>query len=176
MPKKGSESLTAGSACHEADRRIVRSLRILAVVDGSERTNRIVDFVVAVAQNSGAMEVIILNVQDRHFDARLRGYQNFKKNEIEDRLINELGTPVVNSVNNWLQKAGIVARSKVRIGDPVPVILRCAAEDDCDVIVIGESRLQGFRHWLFATMGMRLPSSLALRLIATAQMPVVVVK
>ena len=174
MTNTGLETLT--SARHEASRRAARSLRFLAVVDGSECTNRIVDFILAVAPRKDATEVVILNVQDRHFDARLRGYQSFKKEEIEDRLVNELGLPIVNSVNSRLQKAGVVSFAKVRIGDPVPTILRCVAEDNCDVIVIGKSRPRGLRRWIRAVTGLRLASSLAFRLISAAPTPVVVVK
>jgi nucleotide-binding universal stress UspA family protein len=176
MTDTNPEMRTSSRTRHVAGRQQAKDLRLLLVVDGSEYTNRIVDFIVAIAQGRDATEAVILNVQDIRFDARLRGYQNFKKDEIEDRLINELGLPIVNSVSNWLQKAGIVSVSKIKIGDPVPTVLRCATEDDCDVIVIGESHPQGFRRWIAAATGLSLPSSLASQLIASAPMPVVVVK
>ena len=95
-------------------------LRLLAVVDGTERTNRVIDYIVALAQGRDAIEVIVLNVQTKREDARLRGYQSFKQDEVDDRLINDLGAPVVGGASRWLDQARIQHRSKVLIGT-----LRC---------------------------------------------------
>jgi nucleotide-binding universal stress UspA family protein len=146
--------------------------RLLAVVDGTERTNRVLDYIVRLAQGRDAIEVVVLNVQTKREDDRLRGYQSFKQDEVHDRLINDLGAPIVGSVGRWLNKAYIPNRSKVLIGEPVQTIVRCAAEEDCDSIVVGDGPAQGIRGWISATLG----SSPLLRLLAAANIPVVVVK
>ena len=153
-------------------RKVPAPLRLLAVVDGTERTNRVLDYIVTLAQGRDAIEVIVLNVQSKSHDARLRGYQSFKQDEVDDRLINDLGTPIVGGASRWLDKAHIRHRSKVLIGEPVQIILRCAAEEDCDSIVIGDRRPEGMSGWISATLG----STPVLRLLATASTPVVVVK
>jgi nucleotide-binding universal stress UspA family protein len=164
-----------GGIGHDVASSATRGMRFLAVVDGSERTNRIVDFVASIAQGKDSVEAIILNVQDRHYEARLRGYQSFKKDEIEDRLINDVGLPIVNAVSKRLGKVGVVCLSKVKIGDPLPIILRCAAEDKCDVIVLADPQPQYVRRWVRA-MGLPLVSSLLSRVITAALVPVVIVK
>ena len=175
MTNQAMTPTAPGGIGHEVTGSATRGMRFLAVVDGSERTNRIVDFVAAIAQGKDNVEAIILNVQDRHYEARLRGYQSFKKDEIEDRLINDVGLPIVNGVAKRLGKAGIVCLSKVKIGDPLPIILRCAAEDRCDVIVLADPQPQYMRRWI-RTMGLPLVSALIARVIAAALVPVVVVK
>ena len=153
-----------------------KRLRLLAVVDGTESTNRIVDFITAFDEGRSATEAVVLNVQTKRLDARLRGYQNFKKDEIDDRLINELALPILNSVSSRLEKVGIRCLLKAEIGDPVTTILRSAAENACNVILVGAQPPKGIEGWLPNTMRVWLRSDLALRLIAFAPASVVVVK
>jgi nucleotide-binding universal stress UspA family protein len=145
------------------------------VVDGTEQTNRVLDYIVTLAQGREAIEVVVLNVQSKREEARLRGYQSFKQDEVDDRLINDLGAPIVGSVCRWLDKAAIQNRSKVLIGDPAPTILRCAAEEDCDCIVIGNRRAEGIRRFA-AAAGLTLGSPPVSQLLAATNIPVVVVK
>jgi nucleotide-binding universal stress UspA family protein len=151
-------------------------LRFLLVVDGHESTNRVVDFVTAVAGERSGTQAVVLNVQDLRSNARLRGYESFKREEIEDRLINELGGPIVNSVSTWLQKAGVLSVPTVKVGDPVSIILDCAAENGCHAIVIGEPRPKGFRGWIEAVTRLPLVSSRLHQLMIRSAKPLVVVK
>lgn len=167
-----SGSRTTATAYAPRPKQIPAPLRLLAVVDGTERTNRVLNYIVTLAQGRDAIEVIVLNVQTKREDARLRGYQSFKQVEVDERLINDLGTPIVASAGRWLDQAHIQHRSKVLIGEPVQTILRCASEENCDSIVIGAGPLQGVAGWISATLG----ASPILRLLATASTPVVVVK
>jgi nucleotide-binding universal stress UspA family protein len=153
-----------------------RPRRLLAVVDGSERTNRVVDYLASIGQRGEAIEVVILNVQEKPADGRLRGYQSFKRNEIEDRLINDLGGPIVTSVSRRLEQAGIRNVGKVRIGEPVQEILGCAAEDRCDAVVVGDPRATIFQRWLVDMTGLSAGWSIAARVVLLAEVPVVVVK
>ena len=159
-----------------ADQGAADRLRFLVVVDGRECTNRVVDFVTAVAGERSGTEAVVLNVQDLRGNARLRGYDSFKREEIEDRLINEFGGPIVNSVSTWLQKAGVLAVPTVKVGDPVPIILDCAADNGCDAIVIGEPQPKGLRGWITAVTRLPLVSSRLHQLMTRSVKPLVVVK
>lgn len=176
MTELGHGAPTFGNSQCVARLRAAKCLRLLAVVDGTESTNRIVDFITAFGEGRAATEAVVLNVQSKRLDARLRGYQNFKKDEIDDRLINELALPILNSVSSRLEKAGILCVSKAEIGDPVTTILRCAAENACNVILVGAQPPKGIEGWMPNAMRVWLRSDLALRLIALAPASVVVVK
>jgi nucleotide-binding universal stress UspA family protein len=149
-------------------------LRFLMVVDGREYTNRMVEFVTTVAGEKRT-EAIVLNVQDLRSNARLRGYESFKRKDLEDRLINDLGGPIVDAVSTWLQKAGVMSVPTVKVGDPIPIILDCAAEHACDAIVIGEAH-EGLRGWVAATLGLPLVSPRLHQLLIRSAKPLVVVK
>jgi nucleotide-binding universal stress UspA family protein len=166
---------TFGNAKQLAGVHGARPLRFLAVVDGSESANRIVDFLMAFGEGRAGTEVVVLNVQSKRADARLRGYQSFKQEEIDDRLIREFGLPIVNSVSARLQKAGMVCLSRAEIGDPVQTILSCAAENACDAILVGGPP-RGMPSWIPLSIRVWLGSQLALRLIAVAPTSIVVVK
>jgi hypothetical protein len=163
-------------AVHQSEGRDAASrLRFLMVVDGREYTNRMVEFVTTVARANDATEAIVLNVQDLRSNARLRGYGSFKREEIEDRLINEFGGPIVNTVSAWLMKAGVLSVPTVKIGDPTTITLDCAAEHACDAIVIGEPQ-QRLRNWIAAILGLPIVSPRLQQLMARSAKPLVVVK
>jgi nucleotide-binding universal stress UspA family protein len=148
--------------------------RILAVVDGTERTNRVVEFITSLAARRTAIEVVVLNVQSKRHDHRLRGYQTFKRGDIDDRLINEIGMPIVASVSRRLDKLGVPAQSRVEIGEPVDVILKCAAEEHCDAVVIGEEGPDALRRFLARTFG--IVSGAVAKLAVLSPTPLIVVK
>lgn len=153
---------------------VQNAYRILAVVDGTERTNHVVDFVQSLAARGSPIEVLVLNVQSKRHDHRLRGYQNFKRDEIDGRLINEIGMPIVASVTRRLEKRGIAAQSRVEIGEPDDVIVKCAADEHCDLVVIGEERSDALRRFLARTLG--IVWGMAARLAVLSETPVIVVK
>ena len=66
-------------------------LRVLAVVDGSESTGRVTKYLLDLHARDGAFEVVLLNVQPMPEVGRLRGYGSFRRADINDRLINDLG-------------------------------------------------------------------------------------
>lgn len=176
MTELGYGVPTFGNSQNIARMHAARSLRFLAVVDGTESTNRIVDFILAFGEGRAAVETVVLNVQSKRLDSRLRGYQDFKREEIDDRLIHEVALPIVNSVSRRLEKAGILTVSKTEIGDPIATILRCAAENACNVILVGTRPSRGIEGWIPAAIRAWLRSDLALRLIAIAPVSIVVVK
>jgi nucleotide-binding universal stress UspA family protein len=158
------------------DDKTIKRQRLLAVVDGSEVTNRIVDFITAYGRGRQVTEVVILNVQTKRADARLRGYQSFKEAEVNDRLLSELAYPIVNSVSKRLQAVGITCLSKVAIGDPITTISKCALENDCNVIVVGERYRTGVGALIPSVLRMWLESRISLELIEHSPAAIVVVK
>jgi nucleotide-binding universal stress UspA family protein len=166
---------TNAAASRRRPRHRPTRLRLLAVVDGTERTNRIINYVLAAARAAGTTEIVVLNVQEKREDARLRGYQSFKKEEI-DNLMNERGRSVVTSVSQVLQSAGLAASCKVKIGRPVSIILRCAVEERCDVIVVGSVGPATFPRLLRGVAAFAFAWSVPARIAALAPVPVVIVK
>ena len=149
--------------------------RILALVDGTERTNRVVDFITSMAARGTTIEVVVLNVQNKRDDHRLRGYQTFKSDEIDDRLIRrEIGTPIVTSVSSRLEKLGIATQTRVAIGEPADVVLKCAADEHCDAVVIGEENPHAFERFMARTLG--IVSGTVVSLAALSERPVILVK
>jgi nucleotide-binding universal stress UspA family protein len=152
-----------------------RRRKVLAVVDGSARTADVLDFLIAQSSERFAQEVIILNVQPRPEDWRLRGYGSFKRDEIRDRLINDRGRPVVANAACHLDRAGIPHKERVEIGDPAETIERCAREEGCDHIVVAKPRSGALRHWLAKNGGITI-GSLVTQLSELTDRPFTVVR
>ena len=152
-----------------------RTRKILAAVDNSERTNRVVEYLMTLSTSDEPLEIVILNTQPEPEDWRLRGYEFFKRHEIHDRLINDLGKPVVASVGRKLDRVGIAHKDRVELGEPVQTIIRCAKEEGCDVVVVGAPRRGKFRQWLARRMGLVF-GSVAAQLVQLAETPVLIVR
>lgn len=149
--------------------------KILAAVDGSERTNRVVDYLLSLAKKDKSIKVVVLNVQNEPEKWRLRGYESFKKDEIIDRLTRDVGGPIVRGVGRRLGRAGIAHDLRVEIGEPVETIIRCAAEEGCDLIVVGDPRPGVVRRWLTQTAGITF-GSVAGKVVQLARKPIVVAR
>jgi nucleotide-binding universal stress UspA family protein len=152
-----------------------RRRRVLACVDGTQRTNHVVDYLITLADGGYPIEVVLLNVQPQPEAWRLRGYETFKRDEVRDRLVNDLGMPIVSSAGRRLEQYGIPYSVRVELGDTAETIVRCASQERCDTVIAAEPRLMGFRQWIAAGAAL-LAGSLAGRLIQIADTPVVIVK
>lgn len=169
-----SEPHRNGRAQHRAAK-VKNTIRVLAAVDGSERSNGIVDYLTTLAKTAKPIEVIVLNVQPLSESFRLRGYGSFKQDEIRDRLIADLGKPIVGGVERRLRKAGITASTRVEIGEPVETILRSATAEQCDLIVVGHPYPGPLRQWIAQHAGISF-GSVATSLVQLAALPIVVAK
>jgi nucleotide-binding universal stress UspA family protein len=169
-----SEPHRNGRAQHRAAK-VKNTIRVLAAVDGSERSNGIVDYLTTLAKSGKPIEVIVLNVQPLSESFRLRGYGSFKQSEIRDRLIADLGKPIVGAVERRLRKAGIAAAARVEIGEPVETILRAATAENCDLIVVGHPYPGPWRQWIAQHAGITF-GSVATTLVQLAALPIVVAK
>jgi nucleotide-binding universal stress UspA family protein len=161
-----SKSPAAGSA---------RPFRILAPVDGPEGTNRILKYLLDLRSHYEAMQIIVLNTQPEPQQWRMRGYGWFHREAIHDRLINDLGRRSVESAGQHLDAAGIPRKDRIELGEPSKTIVRCALEEDCDMIVLAERDAGTFRRWLMRTAGVSI-ASVASIVIQFSHIPVVVVR
>jgi nucleotide-binding universal stress UspA family protein len=128
-------------------------LRVLAVIDGSESSGRVTKYLLDLHAREVAFEVVLLNPQPEPEIGRLRGYGSFRRAEIDDRLINDLGRRVITSAARHLDAASIPHKDRVELGNPASTIVRCADEEKCDLIVLAEPRLGFVARWLMRTTG-----------------------
>lgn len=151
-------------------------LRVLAVIEGTEQTNRILNHLAGLSGSGRMLEVVVLNVQERRTDARLRGYETFKQSEVDDRLRNDVAAPIVSSAARWLDKANIDAETAIEIGDALDAILATAAAQRCGLIVVGAPNLGRFSRWLAKAAGIVISRSVAAQLLAVSPIPVALVR
>ena len=149
-------------------------MRVLVPVDGSERTGRVLQYLLDLHARFGAIQVIILNVQPRPQEWRLRGYGWFQREAILDRLVNDLGQRAVASAGRQLDGSQIEHKSRIELGDPQDVIPQCAREEGCDLIVLAEPQYGKLRLWLMRWAGLA-TNPLASLVTRAAELPVVLV-
>jgi nucleotide-binding universal stress UspA family protein len=150
-----------------------RPLKVLAAVDGSERTGRVLEFLLSMA--ALPITVVVLNVQPAPEDWRLRGYLSFKADEVFDRLVHDLGEPIVKGVGRRLADARISHSEIVKLGGFAESVLACQREEGCDLIVVSAARANALQLFLLRVLGMSIRST-ASELVQLADVPVVVVK
>lgn len=156
--------------------KLKKAVRILAAVDGSERSNGVVDYLANLARaTEPAIEVFVLNVQPLVENFRLRGYSSFKQDEVRNRLVNDLGKPIVDGVGRRLRKSGISVTTRVEIGNPAEMIVHCAVAERCDVIVVGHPNPGPVRQWIARHTGISF-GSVATSVAQSASIPVVIAK
>ncbi|MBI4274149.1 MAG: universal stress protein [Rhizobiales bacterium] len=100
---------------------------------------------------------------------------SFKHDEIHDRLVDDLGKPIITSVGRTLDQGGIAHKDRIELGEPVQTIIRCANEERCNLIVVSEPRAGVIRRWLARTAGLSF-GSVASNVVQLAEVPVIVVK
>lgn len=152
----------------------LKPIKLLAVVDATELTGRVLDYVTRLSQ-SARVEAVLVNVQPRPADGRLRGYGSFKQAEIHDRLVNDLGKRAIASAGRRLNQAGIAHIDRIELGDDAQTIVRVGKEERCDAIVVGGASVGRLSAWLTQVINVSVGSR-ALRLAALADIPVIVVK
>ena len=130
-----------------------RTLKVLAVVDGTQGTNAVLNQLCDLHECGAALDVVLLNVQPKPQDWRLRGYHLFKREEVEDRLINELGGRVIAVASQRLDAAGIPHRNMIELGETAETVTRLAREEGCDLIMVGQPPPGALWRWLTAKAG-----------------------
>lgn len=153
----------------------IRTQRILAALDGSECTGLVMKYLIDLQRSRGTIEVVLLNVQPKPQEWRTRGYGWFHRQEIEDRLVNDLGARIVRSAGRQLDGAGIPHKDRIEIGETVDKIVQCAREEECGLIVLAEPEPGALRRWLLSAFKLS-AGSVASVIVHLAPVPVLVAK
>jgi len=134
-------------------------------IDGSASAMRALSHAIAELDDRAGVQVHLLNVQTPPV-------HTFPGKLVSPDLINQElrreGQAVLDQAQAVVQSAGRVSVCHVRIGRPGDEIAACAAEQDCDAVVMG-TRGMG------AATGLLL-GSVATKVVHAAQVPVTLVK
>lgn len=150
-------------------------LRVLAVIDGSEHTGRVIEYALSLAESGRTLDVVLLAVVRKPADGRLRGYGSFKRDEIHARLKEAMQERAVGAAARRFDQAQIAHKDRIEIGEPVETILRIAREEGADIILVGDGPAGTVRRWLPKAIGLALATT-AGQVAEQAEVPVVVVK
>ena len=149
-------------------------LKVLAVIDGTERAGRIIEYVAGLQSQGSGLQVVVLGVVQEPATGRLRGYGSFKQAQIYRGLIDTMRQRAVSAVARRLDQEKIAHIDRVEVGDPAETILRVAREENADLILLGESP-PGVMQRILPTIGLSL-ATLVSQVVQLADVPVVVVK
>lgn len=153
----------------------LQRLKVLVLIDGSERTSRVVEYALSLAHGDRALKVVLLGIVREPPDGRLRGYGSFKREEIHARLKDIVGQRAVSAAARRFDQQGVTHTDRIEVGDPVETILRVAGEEGSDLVLIGDSPVGPIRRWLPKAIGLSL-ATVANRVIQLSPVSVVVVK
>jgi nucleotide-binding universal stress UspA family protein len=148
-------------------------MRVLAAIDGRE--SGVIRHLLTLHALGVSLEVTMLNVQPEPQTWRLRGYGWFKREEIRDRLINDVGRSALVSAGRQLDNAGIAHKDRVALGGAADSILQCAREEKCDLILLAEKHPGVMRQWLLRSVAVSV-ASVSNVVVGLAHVPVVVAK
>jgi nucleotide-binding universal stress UspA family protein len=165
-PARTTESQTVEAA--------EQRLKVLAVVDGTERTGRIIEYALGLQSHSNGLHVAVLGVVQEPATGRLRGYGSFKQAQIYRGLIDSMRQRAVSAVARRLDQEGITHISRVEVGDPAETILRVARDEDVDLILLGHGP-PGVVQRMLPTIGLSI-ATVTSQVVQLADVPVVVVK
>lgn len=152
-----------------------RPVRILTVIDGSERAGRVLDLALGLARKGLSIEAIILGVTSEPPDGRLRGYGSFKRKDIHARLKDLMGERAVAAAARRFEQAGVTHKDRIEVGDPAEIILRVADEEACDVVLLGDAPAGALNRWLPRITGLSV-ATVASEVVRGATLPVLIVK
>jgi nucleotide-binding universal stress UspA family protein len=140
--------------------------KILAAVDGSENSDRVVDFLVKKASwYRDPVEVHLLNVQLPIVGVNVK---LFISKESLNEYYHDEGTAALKRAREKLDAAGIQYTHHIGVGDPAEVIVEYADAKGCDQILMGSRGLGAVSSLVLG--------SVATKVIHLAKMPVMLVK
>lgn len=145
--------------------------RVLAAVDGTEQANRVADYLIDRVRDSIVTHVVVLNAQPKPQEWRTRG---IAREAIRGRL-QELGHKATALVTERLEEAHFSVKPRVELGDPADTIIRCAKEEDCDLIIMSAKRMGRLGSAFVRNTGVTC-GSVAAQVVKLADIPVVVIK
>ena len=140
--------------------------KLLVPVDGSENSDRAVDFVIKKAGwCREPVEIHLLNVQPPIVSGNVTMF--IRQEQLND-YYQEEGLKALQSARAKLDAAKVPYRHHIRVGDPAETIARYAKEQGCDQILMGTRGL--------GTVTSLLLGSVATKVIHLADVPVLLVK
>jgi nucleotide-binding universal stress UspA family protein len=169
------ENAQAQGAIQQPVKPVSRSLKLLAVIDGSEHTGRVIEYALSLAEDGRPLDVVLLGIVREPPDGRLRGYGSFKREEIHAGLKQLMQQRAMSTAARRFDQANVPHRDRIEIGDEVETILRVAAEEHAGIILIGDTPLGAIQRWLPKAIGLS-PATTAVQVAQRAAIPVVVVK
>jgi nucleotide-binding universal stress UspA family protein len=140
-------------------------LKALIPVDGSATAERAVRHVIALMKGREAMEVHLINVQEK---ADAPQIQRFMKPAEIRRMQLEHGAAALQTAKRHLDRAGVKYEEHVLIGDPAETIARFARRGGFHKIILGTHGRTGMSRLL---MG-----SVATKVLHLSTVPVTLVK
>lgn len=149
-------------------------LKMLAVIDGTERTGRIIDYALGLKSRGHELKVVLLGVVPEPATGRLRGYGTFKQAEVYGGLKDTMRQRAVTAVARRLDQERIDHADRVEIGDPAVTILRVAREEGVDLILLSDGP-PGLVQRMLPAIGLSV-ATVAIQVVQLATVPVVVVK
>jgi nucleotide-binding universal stress UspA family protein len=142
-------------------------MKILLPVDGSDPSNRAVDYVIRhMALLKGGLEVHVLNVQ-RHM-AYGSWVGSFVSQDAIKDYQTEQGMAALQPARARLDAAGVTYQYHIGVGDEGEVVARYAQEKGCDLIVMGTRGMGSVTNMLLG--------SVATKTIHLSPVPVMLVK
>ncbi len=138
--------------------------RILMAVDGSQSSLRAVRHVITLAGKAGPFELHLLTVAPEISEDSV---DVLGREEVDRGLMQEGKSALVHA-HRLLDEAGLAYSSHIEVGRPSQVIATFAHENACDQIVMGTHGKGTARSVVVG--------SVAMRVVALADVPVTVVK
>jgi nucleotide-binding universal stress UspA family protein len=163
------------SSAHGSPQPAPRPVRLLTVIDGSERTGRILELALDLVRRGLAVEAVLLGVVPEPPSGRLRGYGSFKRKDVHARLKDIMGGRAVAAAARRLDHAGVTHKDRIEVGDAAETILRVADEESCDLVLLGAAPAGPLGRWLSTIAGLSV-DTVAGKVARLATLPVLIVK
>jgi len=128
--------------------------KILVAIDGSQPSQRALDMGAQIAEKFDAVLVLIYVIRDMQLPDSLRQMAEVELVQ-ESRLttLQKIGQTILAEAATRAKKQGAKeVRSEVRPGDPAGAILRYAAENGVDIIVMGSRGLGEMESFLLGSV------------------------
>lgn len=129
-------------------------MKILVCVDGSEHSKKAVEKAAVIAEGCNVNEVTIIHVDEgkMNFSTAARGGEGYALSVIDTDRVKEMVEEHKEERNKLLQEAlnvfeakDIKARTMLKEGHPSLTIVKVAAEEEFDMIVIGSRGFGGLK-------------------------------
>ncbi|MDR2240614.1 MAG: universal stress protein [Zoogloeaceae bacterium] len=123
--------------------------KVLAPVDGSAYTDRVIDHLLKQMATEGPMELHLLNVQVPVDSGHARMFVSAKDVEAYQR---EEGLAALQSARNKLDTAGVDYKWHIAVGRSADTIIQFTRENAIDRIVMGTHGRSGLTHLLLGSV------------------------